>query len=229
MHSFPSSQSKSECQWRCWSMSSSESICPRCEAWRLKQWRADSWPTLVLVPWNTNDAFWSTTLNKSEGLLRQYLCCRKAILMWYTKYQLWSWSLLVWITLIITYGTNWTECGFNYMHLKPCPHTDCIPVPLHGYTSFIYGSFSEVGSKYVTSNLKNKVQRRKLKSGYLINMIVLLLNLEKDSKEMLLFSYQGLSKYVTAQPRAVEAWTPTFVKNGCYTWITRKRNKSYSL
>ena len=80
---------------------------------------------------------------------------------------------------------------------------------------FVYLSWERI--TYVTSNLKNKVQRRQLKSGYLINMIVLLLNLEKDSKEMLLFSYQGLSKYVTAQPRAVEAWTPTFVKNGCYT------------
>ena len=132
----------------------------------------------------------------------------------------------------LTYTFNSATSPINRpaaVHLTYTFNSATSPINRPAAVHLTYGSFSEVGFKYVTSNLKNKVQRRKLKSGYLINMIVLLLNLEKDSKEMLLFSYQGLSKYVTTQPRAVEAWTPTFVKNGCYTWITRKRNKSYSL
>ena len=79
----------------------------------------------------------------------------------------------------------------------------------------------------MTFNLKNKLHTGKLKSGYLINMTVLLLNLENPSMEMLLLSYQGgggvgggegvVSKYVTTQPQVVEEWTPTSFKNGCYT------------
>ena len=83
-----------------------------------------------------------------------------------------------------------------YTHTHTPLRSRAISIYLSIYLSisiyiYIFESFSEVGPKYVTFNLKNKVHTGKLKSGYLINMTVLLLNLENPSMEMLLFSYQG--------------------------------------